>query len=51
LRVIDPVSGDPLLIPADLAAARREAEERAVYQTERARREGARAPGSAARRS
>lgn len=49
LRVIDPVSGEPLLIPAELAAARREAEERAAYQTERARRESERASGEAQR--
>jgi len=49
LRVIDPESGEPLLIPAELAAARREAEERAAYQTERARHESERAIGEAQR--
>jgi Uma2 family endonuclease len=49
LRVIDPVSGEPLLIPAELAAARREAEERAAHQTERARRESERAHREAQR--
>jgi hypothetical protein len=38
LRVIDPESGEPLLIPTELAAARREAEERAARQAEAARR-------------
>ncbi|MGH2345007.1 MAG: Uma2 family endonuclease [Chloroflexota bacterium] len=49
LRVIDPESGEPLLIPAELAAAHREAEERAAYQTERARRESERAQSEAQR--
>jgi Uma2 family endonuclease len=50
LRVIDPKTGNPLLIPNELAAARREAEEQTERQaelarqaTERARRESERA--------
>ncbi len=56
LRVIDPETGNPVLIPAELAAARREAEEQAERQaelahraSELARREAERAGREAAR--